>query len=255
MGRRGPTLVLALGMATAMAGASWAAQTYPGNQGDSWAAIAKLPPLNGLYEIARARTAPKDGPRDTFPQLTPPAEARLKLFKDVQAKGGEQDKQTANCLPPGMPQIMDQPYPIQILLTPGEVTIIQEAYMQVRHVHMDGRPHADNPDLTFNGDSIGHWEGDTLVVDTAGLIAEAILKDGVQHTPQEHIVERIRLADPNALEIRTTIEDSAVMAKPWSYVNRYARHPDWSMAEYICEQNNRNSVDANGEAGINLKLK
>ena len=244
------SLMLALGVA-----APGLAAPYPDNQGDSWEAIARLPPVTGIYELARQKDAPKDGRRDTHPAYAPAAAAQLKAYQDAQAKGGEEDKQTANCLPPGMPQIMDQPYPIQLLLTPGEVTIIQEAYMQVRHVHTDGRAHPADPDLTFNGDSIGHWEGDTLVVDTVGLAPEAILQDGVQHSPKEHIVERIRLASPDLLEIRARIEDPGVLAAPWDYVGRYARHRDWSLAEYICEQNNRNSVDANGKAGINLNLK
>jgi hypothetical protein len=246
-------LALAIGVVSAAQAAE--APAYPGNQGDSWAAIAKLPSLTGVYELARGRDAPKDGRRDVHPVYEPAAAAQAKTYKDAQAKGLIEDAQSANCLPPGMPQIMDQPYPIQVLLTPGEVTIIQEAYMQVRHVHTDGRKHPADPNLTFNGDSIGHWEGDTLVVDTVGLAPEVVYENGVQHSPKEHIVEHISLANPNLLEIRARIEDPGVLAQPYEYVGRYARHPDWSLAEYICEQNNRNSVDANGKAGINLKLK
>jgi hypothetical protein len=237
------------------AGAALAASAYPGNQGDSWAAIAKLPALTGVYELARIKDGPKDGARDVRPVFTPAAVAQLDAYKALQAKGQEQDTQAANCLPPGMPHVMDQPYPIQVLLTPGDVTIIQEAYMQVRHVHTDGRKHPDNPDLTFNGDSIGHWEGDTLVIDTVGLAPDALLQAGVQHSDKMHIVERLRLSDPNMLEIRTTIDDPGVLAQPWTFVGRYARHADWSLTEYVCEQNNRNSVDATGKASINLDLK
>jgi hypothetical protein len=125
----------------------------------------------------------------------------------------------------------------------------------VRHIHTDGRAHPADPDLTFNGDSIGHWEGDTLVVDTVGLAPQTFLVDGVQHSKGEHIVERIRLSDPDMLEIRTRIEDPGVLAQPWEFVGRFARHRDWSLAEYICEQNNRNAVDASGKASINLDQK
>ena len=149
---------------------------------------------------------------------------------------------------------MTQPYPIQILVTPGEITIIQEAYMQVRHVHTDGRDHPADPDLPFNGDSIGHWEGDTLVVDTVGLAPQAVLQTGVTHSKNEHIVERYRLSAPNMLEVKTTIEDPGVLAKPWETNARYLRHPEYSLAEYICEQNNRNSFE-NGKAGLNLEFK
>src|ERR1700761_7593524 len=231
MGKRG-VLSLMAGAAVLVAAPAGAA-TYPGNQGKTWADIAKLPQLTGIYETARmsrGTAGNRPPPRDAPPEFTPKAQAELTAYN---AKGN-QDTDAANCLPPGMPGVMTQPYPIQILVTPGEVTIIQEAYMQVRHVHTDGRDHPADPDLTFNGDSIGHWEGDTLVVDTVGLAPQAAIAQGVTHGAGEHIVERFRLSDPNLLEVTTRVEDPTVLAKPWAFMARYRRHPDWSIAEYIC---------------------
>jgi hypothetical protein len=76
-----------------------------------------------------------------------------------------EDNQSANCLPPGMPGIMGQPYPMEFLLTPGQVTILIEAYQQVRHIYTDGRklPPQGEPQPWWYGYSVGHWEGDTLV--------------------------------------------------------------------------------------------
>jgi hypothetical protein len=149
---------------------------------------------------------------------------------------------------------MTQPYPIEFLFTPGKVTIVIEAYMQVRHIYTDGRKHPDDPDLTFNGHSIGHWENDTLVVDTVGFTPATPLgaNMGVRHSDRMHIVERMRLVDPNTLEIQTTVEDPKALAKPMVRTSRYARHSDWTTAEYICQQNNRNFVDEKGKAGIDL---
>jgi len=243
----GPLLITAL--LAVPAGAAPA----PGNQGKTWADIAKLPQITGVYETARmsrGTAGNRPPPRDAPPEFTPKAQAEIAAY---QAKGN-QDTDAANCLPPGMPGVMTQPYPIQVLVTPGEVTIIQEAYMQVRHVLTDGRDHPADPDLTFNGDSIGHWEGDTLVVDTVGLAPQAVLRQGVTHSKNEHIVERYRLSDPNMLEVKTRIEDPGVLAKPWETTAQYARHPEYTLAEYVCEQNNRNSFE-NGKAGINLELK
>ena len=124
--------------------------------------------------------------------------------------------------------------------------------MQVRHVHTGGRALPADPDLTFNGTSVGHWEGDTLVVDTVGLAPEASLGDGVTHSDKERIRERFRLVSPDMLEIVTRVEDPAVLTQPWVFSTRYARHRDWSLAEYICEQNNRNGVDETGKANIRL---
>lgn len=236
-------------LAAGLAAAGAEAATYAGNQGQSWADIAKLPPVTGIYEAPSPRPgAPKDGQRDLLPVFTPTAAAQQGAY---QAKKIE-DTEAANCVPPGMPRIMSWPYPIQVLVTPGEVTLVLEGDMQVRHIHTDGRAHPADPDLTFNGDSIGHWEGDTLVVDTVGLAPQAALAQGVTHSKAEHIVERFRLSDPNLLEVKTRIEDPGILAKPWEFTARYARHPDWSIAEYICEQNNRNSVGDTGRAGINL---
>ena len=235
-------------LGAALAASSVHAVTYPGNQGQSWEDIAKLPPITGIYESSR-KDAPRDGQREVLPVLTPKAAAEQAAWK---AKKVE-DTEAANCLPPGMPRIMSWPYPVQVLVNPGEVTLVLEGDMQVRHIHTDGRDHPADPDLTFNGDSIGHWEGDTLVVDTVGLAPQAAIAQGVAHGKSEHIVERFRLSDPNVLEVKTRVEDPSILAKPWEFTARYTRHPDWSIAEYICEQNNRNSVDASGKAGINLR--
>jgi hypothetical protein len=236
-----PMLAVLLGATAA------GAAPHPGNQGQSWQDIAQLPQITGIYESAPADSK-KDGQRDLLPQLNPKAAAEKAAFDARKIE----DTEAANCLPPGMPRIMSWPYPVQVLTTPGEVTIVLEGDMQVRHIHTDGRSHPDDPDLTFNGDSIGWWEGDTLVVDTVGLAPQAAIAQGVTHSKAEHIVERFRLAEPNLLEVKTVVEDPAILARPWTFTARYRRHPEWSIAEYICEQNNRNSVGADGKAGINL---
>ena len=96
------------------------------------------------------------------PQLTPAYAAKRQEL----ASRGAEDNESANCLPPGMPGIMGQPYPMEFLLTPGKVTIVVEAYTQVRHIYTDGRPLPTDPDPKFFGTSVGRWDGDTLVVDT-----------------------------------------------------------------------------------------
>jgi hypothetical protein len=227
--------------------------------GGTWATIAQLPDMDGVWEmtfgarraaqVTAARGAGDFGPPQKF-ALTPKFEEMQKEF----LAHPPHDSPMANCVPPGMPGIMSQPYPIEILYTPGMVTVIAEAFMQVRHIYTDGRAHPEDPDLTYNGNSIGHWEGGTLVVDTVGFTPDTALgmNMGVRHSDKMHIVERFRLQDPKTLEIQTTIEDPEALAKPWTRTISYARHPDWTLAEYICQQNNRNSVDASGQAGINL---
>jgi hypothetical protein len=188
------------------------------------------------------------------PSLTPASAAELKKLMDLEVRNQEPPTESANCLPPGMPTIMSQPYDIEFLFTPGRVTILQEAYMQVRRVFTDGRGHPADLDPTFNGHSIGHWEGDTLVIDTAGLGHKTPLGfNRLDHGPNLHVVERIHLIAPDRLVDEMTLTDPDVLAKPWHVVRSYTRHRDLDQLEYICEENNRNQIDATGKVSPGLR--
>ena len=157
-----------------------------GPQGDTWENIAKLPDFSGLWEVTRGG-GPRGGGEP--PAFTPEYAAKLAEFQRASQAGEIEDGPTANCVPNGMPAIMTQPYPLEILFTPGKVTILIEAYAQWRQVFTDGRPHPEDPDLTFNGHSTGHWEGDTLVVDTVGFTTDTSLgNQGQRHSEKMHIV-------------------------------------------------------------------
>jgi hypothetical protein len=247
MHRRASVLLFAGAGLIALAAPGFAADASK-LPGGTWASIAQLPDLNGVWEMSFGG---RGGAAQQQLVLTPKYAAMLKEFQ----ANPPHDSPQANCVPPGMPGIMSQPYPIEILYTPGMVTVIAEAYMQVRHIYTDGRAHPDDPDLTYNGNSIGHWDGDTLVVDSVGFTTDTPLgmNMGTRHSDKMHMVERFHLKDPKTLEISTTIDDPEALAKPFTRTIAYARHSDWTLAEYICQQNNRNFVDASGKAGINLK--
>jgi hypothetical protein len=236
-----------MGCFTAVALAATPAASGP--PAASYSAIAKLPDFGGVWELVFGPPRGGAGPPEQ-PALTPDYAAKLKVY---QAEG-HQDNPTANCLPPGMPGIMNQPYPMEFLLTPGKITVIIEAYSQTRRIFTDGRKHPDDPDPTFNGHSIGHWEGDTLVVDTVAFSTDTPLGNswGMRHSEQMRIEERFRLSSPDSMEIRTTVTDPLALTKPYTSTKTLARHRDWEIAEYICEQNNRNHVNDDGKAGIDL---
>jgi hypothetical protein len=241
-------------LGVALMGASvacWSAASAP-LPGQSWASIAKLPDFGGVWELVfRASGA---GAPPEQPAFTPDYAAKLATYKAEAAKGDHEDNLSANCLPPGMPGVMNQPYPVEFLVTPGKLTVVIEAYSQMRRIFTDGRKHPDDPDLTFNGHSIGRWEGDTLVIDTVGFTADTPLGNGgMQHSDKMRIEERMRVTAPDTMEIRTTIYDPVALTKPWTTTKTLARHRDWDIAEYVCEQNNRNFVNPDGKAGINLK--
>jgi hypothetical protein len=244
-----------------------------------WTAVGKLPDFTGVWEIpmggggrggagrgaaaagapgAARGGAPAAAPGRAGrgmaapPQLTPEYAAKAKEMAATAAGARAEDAQTANCLPPGLPAIMGQPYPIELLMTPGMVTVVIEAYTQVRHIYTDGRPIPEDPDPSFNGTSIGRWEGDTLVVDSVGFepVARGI---NFPWSEKMKITERLHLSDPDTLNIETTITDPLALTQPYPLGNRvFKRHRAWTIAEYVCEENNRNFVDPSGKAGINL---
>jgi hypothetical protein len=234
-----------------LCGAAHAQETPPQEPrpGSTWAAIEALPDWSGLWEVTFG-----GGFGGEQPALAGEYAARSEAYRAAQARGEIQDSPAANCVPNGMPGIMTQPYPIEFLFTPGKVTILIEAYGQWRQIFTDGRMHPESPDLTFNGHSIGHWEGDTLVVDTVGFTTDTALgmSFGQRHSDKMRIVERMRLAGPDTLEIATTVHDPEALSKPWTTTRVYGRHRDWNLAEYICQQNNRNFMTDDGKAGIDL---
>ena len=216
-----------------------------------WAALSKWPDFtSGVWQIDWSALFTPGG-RPVPPTLTPDYDAKLKAFTAAQAKGENVQNDNANCVPPGVPGIMQMPYPLEFIYAPGRVTIAIETDSQVRRVYLDAR-HPDDPDPSYNGDSIGHWEGDTLVVDTVALDPSTAIAPGVGHTDKTHIVERFRLKDAEHMEVATTIEDPNVLTQPWTVVRPYIRHRDWKIREYVCEQNNHDSADDKGRAGFRL---
>ena len=241
-------ILLAMMLANRPAAAQTQAPKPSAPTAADWAALAKLPDFTGVWEIGpggggRGRGLPQG------PSLTPTAAAKRKELQSL----GREDNQTANCVPPGMPAVMGQPYPMEFLLTPGLVTIVIEAYTQVRHIYTDGRALPDDPDLKFHGTSVGRWEGNTLVVDTIGFSPLTELVANVPHGDKMRIVERFSLTGPDTMSIETTVTDPDVLTAPYTTMRALQRHRSWTIAEYVCQENNRNFVDEKGKAGIRLE--
>src|SRR6185437_8575037 len=129
---------------------------------------------------------------------------------------------------------------LQILQTPREVTMIFSGNSETRHIALNA-PHSPNPKLSFYGDSVGHYEGDTLVVDTIALNDKTFLDNyRTPHTGQLHVIERWRLIENGAkLEIRLTIDDPGTFNQPWQALRQYDRL-NRTFAEDNCSENNLN---------------
>jgi hypothetical protein len=180
------------------------------------------------------------------PGVAPPLKPEYMriLERRIRAKnrGTPEADASTQCLPHGMPRLMESPYPIEIVQTAGRLTFLHEVAHNVRRIYLN-RPHPKKPPLTFLGDSVAHWEGDTLVVDTIGLNERTFIDDeGSSHSSKLHVVERYRKIDGGAnLELIMTVEDPVTLEHPYSYRRIYHWRPDVRPQEYICEENNRNA--------------
>jgi hypothetical protein len=197
---------------------------------------------------ASAQASPvKAPPPPTQPLVKEPYrtewQARIKAIREADAKGQPLANNAVACLPDGMPGMMTAVFPMEILQSRGQITIIEEAYTQVRRILMD-RPQKALDDIEpgFYGHSVGRWEGDTLVVDTIG-IKENVRYQNVPHSKEMRIRERMRLVAPDTLWNEITIEDPAVLEKPWIFTFAYQRMKDYTLLEYICEDNREYADD------------
>ncbi len=144
--------------------------------------------------------------------MTPWGEER---FKANAGKPGYDDP-TFHCDPPGLPRIALGQAPFEIIQLPGKILILYEDFYEHRQVWIDGRELPKDPDPTWYGHSVGHWEGDTLVVESIGFNDKSWM-DGAGHPHSEamRVVERYRRIDHDTLELTMTIDDPKAYTKPW----------------------------------------
>jgi hypothetical protein len=140
------------------------------------------------------------------------------------------------CTPIGFPLVFLYPLPMQIVQSPGEVIMLYE-WDSLRHqIFTDGRKHDETLGPLWMGDSIGHWEGDTLVTDTVNFNDKTWLdRMGHPHSESLHVVERIRRVDHDHLVDDITIEDPKAYTKPWIAHLPFVLKPKWTLAEQFCE--------------------
>ena len=163
--------------------------------------------------------------------------------------GGDLAPTIKVCSPGGFPAIMEYPVPdylFEILVTPEE-TLLLATDGAARHIYTDGRPHPQPDELwpTVLGDSIGHWQGGTLVIDTIARTAGPVgpVPWAANLSDQAHFTERLRLIGEDTLQDELTIDDPARFVRPWQITVRYQRVKDISrMIAVNCAENDRNPV-------------
>src|SRR5262252_480530 len=161
------------------------------------------------------------------------------LYDKRKAALGREDPE-ARCLPPGVPRMSTTPYPWRIIQTPKLIVIVYEGGAHIwRQVFMDGRPHDPKVEQTWLGDSIGHWDGDALVIETVGQNDITwIDAAGIPHSPDMKVTERITRPDLGHLEIVHTIEDPKMFSRPWTFTSKPSMLKG-ELIEYICQENNK----------------
>jgi hypothetical protein len=183
------------------------------------------PDFSGVYGFAGGRGG-------TAPVLKAGAEK----FKVV--RGPDDPGLYSDCMPPGVPQSFSAPYPFQIVQNAQVVVIFYEYPNVFRIIPADGRAHPDDPDPTWMGNSVAHWDGDTLVIDSIGF-NEKTEVNGYRHTEKLHVVEKLRRLETGNLVYDVTVEDPNVFAEPWVMAPRtFPLRPELEkIDEFVCENN------------------
>ncbi|MBV9742245.1 MAG: hypothetical protein JO099_00660 [Acidobacteriia bacterium] len=202
------------------------------------------PDLTGPWEPNAIRENVNLKATGIEPPFTPQGET---LYKARLADLGKDDPE-ARCLPPGVPRLNTTPYPFRFVQTPTYIAILYEGGTHTwRQIFMDGRKPSQFADDLWNGESIGHWEGDTLVVETTGFNEKTwIDAAGVPHSTHLKVTERFRRLDADNMEIVNIIEDPVMYTKPWSFTI-YPKRLKGELLEYICNENEKDVKHLQGK--------
>lgn len=154
------------------------------------------------------------------------------------------------CFPTGVPGFLVFAHAagMYVVQTEKELLIVQELDQQTRHIYMNV-PHSKNPKPSWYGESVGHFEGDELVVDTIGMNDKSFVDNyRTPHTNQIHVVERFKIIEGGrTLQVTATVEDPGAFNMPWSAVQRWKRGPERQILEQVCAENSDNFFDYNVE--------
>ena len=205
----------------------------------------------GLQNIETAKGVIVDPPDGKIPYLPDVAKRALDTRANRMA-----DEPELHCFMSGVPHVMYVQFGFQIIQNPSLVTMAWEFMNAFRLIPLDGRAHIRAPIKLFQGDSIGRWEGDTLVIDTTNQNDRTWLDTaGNIHSDAIHVVERFTLADANTIRYEAMIEDPKSYSKPWKATETFKRivMPDYEQYEFACIEGNRDLQHYTEQAGGTAK--
>ena len=170
------------------------------------------------------------------PQLTPAYAKRYAEWLKKSADGKQEPDSVTRCLAFGFARFGTMP--VEIIQTPGQLTMNLGVLHDIRRIYLDGVGHTIGADPSFNGDSVGHWEGDTLIVETNNIRSGTLDRFGIPYSDKLTALEKIRRVSPARLEIETTLTDPEAFAVPYTMHRAYVPRPPGSrFEEYLCENN------------------
>jgi hypothetical protein len=203
-----------------------------------WIAGAQ-PLLLGEAEAAKIRAADAAAGRPPFQREPPPYKPEYDAKRQEYVARRGIDDPMARCLLTGVPRVTVRPLPFQIVQTKDLVVILYEIHHAFRIIPTDGRPHPDDLEPSYMGESVGRWEGDTLVVDVIGFNEKTWLQGvGTLHSEKLRVVERYTRDTPDSIVYDVTIEDPVVFTKPWRMQEILHLRPGERIREYECIENN-----------------
>ena len=202
---------------------------------------AAAPDLDGVWipDVVDQKRQEKDNDAPWKPEVAAQIQHMI-----AEEKAGRPFLVLSYCLPHGMPSwMLINHNAMEILTTPGRITMLGESDgNRMRRIYTDGRPHPEDPDLTLHGHSIGHWDGETLVIDTTAIVPQAYIAiseaTGIPNNGDMHIVERISLPKPNVLQDELEITAPKVLTAPWKTTRIFRRYPErhFEITEGECAQ-------------------
>ncbi|MEQ1885271.1 MAG: hypothetical protein ABL967_09435 [Bryobacteraceae bacterium] len=206
------------------------------------------PDFGGMWEYPKA--AGQRGGATVFDKkLMSPLKAGGEPFFEPRNGDPYHDEPRSFCFPSGFPSNVFAPYPVQLVQSKDHLVMVHEFMRMTRLIPMDGRPHREGIEPTYFGDSVAHWEGDTLVIDSTNFKRWSLddwyyqdYKEYRMHSDAFHTIERIRYINDKTLSYNVTVDDPKIFSAPWSQEFTMTYKPEWEkngLFEFVCEENNR----------------
>jgi hypothetical protein len=218
-----------------------------------------LPDWTGLWMAAGGGALFRPGPGGVAPKLTPAAIAEIKHGQELNAKGIVYDDNLSGCGPAGFPRWMQEPFLREFIPTPSQTLLITEQANEIRRIYTDGRDHPSEADQypLSEGDSIGFWDGQKLVIHTNQLQTRSMGRNQPTQSDKMETVEIWERVDPNTILVDMWVFDPRLYLEPWYVARRYQQvpNPDKSLRirYWDCSENPNNDVIKTEDGGTDFK--